>query len=122
MVRDLHQLAVMSTKETASRVRANGATRIHWSEIGRRVKSRIAELPANLGDRTKHDPYVALGIAAAAGVGVGIVLGSRILRTALTSAVTYAVVELARTYVLERMPVNGTRMPHVADVTHATRS
>jgi len=31
-------------------------------------------------------------------------LGSRILRTALTSAVSYAVVELARAYLREHIP------------------
>lgn len=112
----------MNTKETAVHAHANGA-RIHWNEIARRVKHGVSELPANLGDRMKHDPYSALGIAAAAGIGVGIVLGSRILRTALTSALTYAVVELARTYVLERMPtVDGTHMPHMAEGPRASRS
>ena len=56
-----------------------------------------------MGDRMKHDPYTALGMAAAAGIGVGILLGSRILRTVIGSAVSYAVIEVARTYVREQM-------------------
>jgi hypothetical protein len=116
----------MNTKETAAdphASHANGGARIHWSAIAHRVKHGVSELPANLGDRMKHDPFAALGIAAVAGIGVGIVLGSRILRTALTSAVTYAVVELARTYLLERMPtVDVAHVPHVAGGPRAPHS
>jgi hypothetical protein len=113
----------MNTKETTSRAHANGATRIHWNEIARRVKSGISELPSNLEGHMKSDPYAALGIAAALGLGVGVILGSRILRAALTSAATYAVVDLVRTYILERMPtVNGTQIAHVTESIRATPS
>jgi hypothetical protein len=71
----------------------------------------------------KHDPYTTLGIAAIAGVGVGIVLGSRILRMAVTSAVSYAVVELARSYVRDRMPAaDGLHVPHVTEAQRAAHS
>jgi hypothetical protein len=119
LVCDLHELADMKSQETAAHGRPNGAAKIHWTETARRVKQVVAELPSNLGDRMKHDPYTTLGLVAAAGIGVGIVLGSRILRTALTSALSYAVVELARGYVRERIPAQGIHMPHVADATHA---
>jgi hypothetical protein len=113
----------MNTKETTSRAHANGATRIHWNEIARRMKSGISELPENLGAHMKSDPYAALGIAGAVGLGVGVILGSRILRTALTSAATYAVVELVRTYILERVPtVGGTHVAHVTESIRASHS
>jgi hypothetical protein len=112
----------MNTKE-ATQTRAKGAERIQWTELARRVKHGIAELQANLGDSMKHDPYKTAGIAVLAGVGIGIVLGSRILRTAVTSAVSYGIVEFARSLVDERMPTaNGFHVPHVTEASRSPRS
>jgi hypothetical protein len=90
---------------------ANGTVRIPWAQLARhagRVKESVAELPSNLEDQMKKEPYLALGLAAAAGLGIGIVLGSRILRTviagALTSGASYALIEFVRTYLDEKMP------------------
>ncbi len=111
----------MKTKE--AHVRGDGAPRIQWTEIVHRMRSGVTELQSNVGDKIKHQPYAALGIAAAAGVGVGIVLGSRILRTALTSALSYGIVEFARSLLEERVPMaNGFHMPHPADATRSPRS
>ena len=55
-----------------------------------------------------------------AGVGIGVVLGSRILRAALTSALSYGIVEFARSLVEEKVPMaNGFHMPHVSDATRS---
>ena len=110
----------MKSQEAAAHGHANGAARTQWIEIARRVKDGVSGLPSNLGDRMKQDPFTTLGIAAVAGVGVGILLGSRILRTAVTSAVSYAVVEFVRAYVGERMPsADGVHLPHVAEAPRA---
>jgi hypothetical protein len=111
VVRHMHSLIRMKSQEAGTDngstertgAHANGTSRIHWRDVARRAKDSVSGFPANLGDRMKNDPYKTLGLAAAAGIGVGIVLGSRILRTVLTGTVSYAVVELARAYVRERM-------------------
>jgi hypothetical protein len=111
----------MNTNETS--VRAAGAPRIQWTEIIRRVKSGVTELQSNIENKTKDDPYAALGITAAAGVGVGIVFGSRILRTALVSALSYGIVEFARSLIEERVPMaNGYRAPHPSEASRSSRS
>jgi hypothetical protein len=55
-------------------------------------------LPSNLDAQMKRRPYATLGVAGAIGMGMGILLGSRILRSVLVSAVSLAVVELGRAY------------------------
>ncbi len=54
-------------------------------------------------DEAGTDTGGTLALAAAAGMGMGVVLGSRILRTVLVSTVSYAVVELTRDYIREKM-------------------
>ena len=110
----------MKTKD-ATHTRANGADRIQWTELARRVKHGVSELQSNFGERMKHDPYTTVGIAAIAGIGVGIILGSRILRTAVTSAVSYGIVEFARSLVEDRIPTaNGVQVPHVTEALRST--
>jgi hypothetical protein len=105
VVRTLHRLGGMNTNEATAHARTRGPARIQWTEIARRAKHGISDFQSSLADRMKRDPYTTVGIAAVAGIGVGIVLGSRILRTAVASAVSYGIVELARSLVEERVPV-----------------
>ncbi|MGA2449091.1 MAG: hypothetical protein ABTD50_10475 [Polyangiaceae bacterium] len=52
----------------------------------------------------KSRPYAAVGIALAVGTGAGILFRSRILRTVISSAASYAVIELGRAYLRETSP------------------
>jgi hypothetical protein len=76
----------------------NGSPSAKRNDFARRVKFLIAGFPSNLDAQIKRRPYASLGIASAIGMGTGILLGSRILRSVLASAVSYAVVELGRAY------------------------
>jgi hypothetical protein len=76
----------------------NGSPRTKRNDFAHRAKSLISGFPSNLDAEIKRRPYATIGIACAIGVGTGIVLGSRILRSVLVSVVSYAVVELGRAY------------------------
>jgi hypothetical protein len=95
----------MNTSEATAPARPRGPARIQWTEIARRAKHGMSDFQSSLADRMKRDPYATAGIVAVAGIGVGIVLGSRILRSAVASAVSYGIVEFARSLVEERIPV-----------------
>jgi hypothetical protein len=82
---------------------AKGVSRIPWSELTHRAQAGLSGFPSNLADQMRKYPYVALGVAVVAGVGVGVVLSSRILRTVIASAASYAAVEVARAYLRERV-------------------
>lgn len=66
----------------------------------RGAESFLSMLPTDLSEKLKRNPYRALGIACAVGVGAGVVLGSRILRSAVASATSRAIVELGRTFLI----------------------
>jgi hypothetical protein len=68
------------------------------NDFARRAKAVISGFPSNLDAQVKLRPYTTLGIACAIGMGTGVLLGSRILRSVLVSAVSYAVVEFGRAY------------------------
>jgi hypothetical protein len=59
--------------------------------------SQLSRLPLAWEEQLKANPYRALGVACLIGVGAGIVFGSKILRTALATAL----VEIGRSYVVE---------------------
>lgn len=61
-------------------------------QVGRVLRG----LPDNLEHGLKQNPYRTLTVAALLGVGVGIVFGSRILRTAAASVVAMALVDLGK--------------------------
>jgi hypothetical protein len=70
--------------------------------LARRARDALSGFPSNLADQMKTRPYRTVGVATALGVGIGVLLGSRILRTVLTSVLSYAVVEVVRVYVRDR--------------------
>jgi ElaB/YqjD/DUF883 family membrane-anchored ribosome-binding protein len=84
---------------------ANGSPHIKSREFARRAKAMFSNLPSSLDEQMKHHPYTTFGIALAIGMGAGILLGSRILRSVLAGAASYAVIEFGRAYL--RQPVAG---------------
>ncbi len=67
--------------------------------FAQRAKAAISEWPSAIDAQARRNPYRAIGVALAAGTVVGIVVGSRVLRAAVASAVTYAAMELGRGYI-----------------------
>ena len=87
---------------------ANGSPPIAGREFGRRAKAMFSEFPSGLNAQMKRSPYAALGVAFAVGMGVGILLGSRILRSVIASAASYGVIELGRAYLRETASPHAT--------------
>ena len=79
----------------------NASARAKPRDFARQTIETITELPSNLDAQMKSRPYIAFGIALAIGTGAGILLRSRILRTVIASATSYAVIELGRAYLRE---------------------
>jgi hypothetical protein len=80
-----------------------GATpRTKGLELASRAKAMMSGFPSNVEAQIKRRPYATLGIVGVIGMGAGILLGSRILRSALASGASYAAVELARAYVRQK--------------------
>ncbi|MGA3123427.1 MAG: hypothetical protein ABSF69_21870 [Polyangiaceae bacterium] len=84
---------------------SNGRARIDSREFARRAKAAIAQLPSTLAQlpstldkEIQQSPHAVLGIAFGVGAAAGVFLSSRILRTVLASAVSYAAIELGRSY------------------------
>lgn len=67
----------------------------HFAEQATEV---LGELPKTFRDEIKTHPYRAIGVAAAVGVGAGVILNSRILRGTVASLASVVVAELARSY------------------------
>lgn len=63
----------------------------------RGLVDQLRDVPSLLERELKNNPYRVLGIAGAAGFGLGAMFGSRLLRVMLISAGGYAVNELLRT-------------------------
>lgn len=89
----------------------------HQAEaFGRRATAFLSELPLNAQQQMRRNPAQALGIASALGLVAGVVLSSRIMRTALASAASVVLVEVARSYFRVGGRVDG---PHPSDLTKA---
>jgi hypothetical protein len=86
--------------------RATGADSARKRDFARRAVAAAEGLRSQAHAHIRHHPYGALGIACVLGLGVGVVLSSRILRGALAWALTGAAVELARGFVRQ----NGFRV------------
>jgi len=80
-----------------------GASRSRWSELARRVRDGLSGLPQSVADQAKTAPYRTILVATAAGVGIGVLLGSRVLRAILASSLSYVAVELARVYIQDHL-------------------
>jgi ElaB/YqjD/DUF883 family membrane-anchored ribosome-binding protein len=80
---------------------SNGNSGIKSRDFVRRAKTLVSEWPSNLDAQMKHRPYTTLGVALAIGVGAGVLLGSRILRSVVVTAVSCAAVEIGRKYLLQ---------------------
>ena len=80
-------------------VHTNGSARAIGRRFARRAVSILSDLPSSIESGIKQNPYRALGIACGIGIGAGVLLGSRVLRSALVTAVSYAFVELGRAYI-----------------------
>jgi hypothetical protein len=79
-------------------VHTNGSARTLGRRFARRAVSVLSELPSSIESEIKQNPYRAMAIACGIGIGAGMLLGSRVLRSALVTVVSYAFVELGRAY------------------------
>jgi hypothetical protein len=86
--------------------RATGGDGAKQRDFASRAVAAAEGVRSQVDAHIRHHPYGALGIACVVGLGVGVVLSSRILRGALTWALTGAAVELARGFVRQ----NGFRV------------
>jgi hypothetical protein len=105
----LRRVGIMSAEKTPDRyvtpqpidptaMHGNGSPGAKRNAFARCAKAMVSGLSSNLEAQIQRRPYATIGIACAIGLGTGVLLGSRILRSVLASAVSYAVVELGRAY------------------------
>jgi ElaB/YqjD/DUF883 family membrane-anchored ribosome-binding protein len=88
---------------------SNRRSRAVAGDFARQAKKALAEFPSRLDEEIRKNPYKTLAMACALGLGAGVLLSSRILRSVLGSAVSYAVVEMARTFLRENMASSDPR-------------
>ena len=60
----------------------------------------LSEIPARITAQMREHPYRTIGIACAAGIGAGIALSSRAMRSGLFSTLAIVGVQLARAYMI----------------------
>lgn len=78
----------------------SGVAPARGEAFAHRAKNFLFALPASLDAQVKQHPYRTLGVACAVGLGAGVVLSSRILRTVITNAASVALLQLGRAYLL----------------------
>jgi ElaB/YqjD/DUF883 family membrane-anchored ribosome-binding protein len=81
-----------------SHSQARGRPGAEGADFVRRASALFAKLPSTIDSQMKTAPYATVAVAFLVGTTAGILLRSRILRSVASSAVSYAVVELVRTY------------------------
>jgi hypothetical protein len=86
----------------AAGMREHGASSLGSKDFARLAAAAVRGFPSNLTEQIKREPYAAIGIACAVGLGTGILLGSRLLRSVLSGAVSCAIVELGRAYLCQK--------------------
>ncbi len=96
-----------SPADKTNAARRSRASHVGWNVIRRRAKDLVARMPEGVDGSMKKNPYTSVAVAAAVGLGVGILLGSRVLRAVVASTVSYAVVEAARAFLREWMTTGG---------------
>lgn len=73
------------------------------TDFVRRAKATVTGLPSRLDEQVKANPRTALAVACLIGLGTGIILSSRIVRSILTGVATVAAVELTRAVLRQNM-------------------
>jgi Flp pilus assembly protein TadB len=97
-----HDHGVDPRDDTAERG-ANGVDGRKSRDYARRAKAAMMALPSRLDEGMEANPRAALFVACAAGMAVGVVLSSRILRSVLATAATVAAAELTRTILRQKL-------------------
>jgi hypothetical protein len=87
----------------ATSARATGSNGARRKEFARRAMAAASGLRSQVDEGILQNPYTTVGIACVVGMGVGVVLSSRILRTVLTAALAAAAVEFTRGFVRETL-------------------
>lgn len=82
---------------------ATGSESPRRRDFGGRTMAAAAGLRLQAREHIRHDPYSAMCVACVVGLGVGVVLSSRILRAVLSGALTGAAVEVARGLVRQNL-------------------
>jgi hypothetical protein len=96
-----------SPAEKTNAARRSRTAHVGWSVIRRRAKDLVAGMPEGVVGGMKKNPYTGVAVAGAVGLGVGILLGSRVLRAVVASTVSYAVVEATRAFLREWVTTGG---------------
>ncbi len=84
--------------------KSNGSPPVGNGEFARRARAVFSDFPSGLDAQMRSSPYVVLGIAFGIGMGAGVLLGSRILRSVLTSTISYAAIEIGRSWLRDMGP------------------
>ena len=78
--------------------------------LARRTREIIMALPTTIKDQVREHPYRTLGLAFALGGGSGVVLGSRVLRMAFSSAASVVITRVVTDFLREEFQRDpGTR-------------
>jgi len=101
---------------------ANGASRTEWNVIARRASEIFKGFPTNLEEQMKRNPYATLAIACAVGGAAGVLLGTRILRTVVASAVSYGALELGRSFLRQVIAEANGSSPTARSASHGTNA